>query len=423
MQEIKMQGLDEVIYHDTINGLKVYVWPNQKVKGMFASLSVKYGSIHQEFKVNGKNYQVPSGIAHFLEHLCFYEDENTTSTDFFSKYGSEVNAYTTFNYTCYHVYATEEIQENIKHLLDFVLNPYFSKKTLNKERGIIIEETKMDEDLPESNLYYTHFKDLFHKYKYRDQITGKIEDIKNITLEDILLVYNTFYRPENMFLIVCGNVNYHEVFKLVEETLKDKTWSKIKEVKLKKYREPKEVKENYEEIFGNVEKDKIKISVKVPLSNFKEIDEVSLRIIASLILNANFGATSDLKEYLMEEELINFMGIKRIFIEDYLILSITLETDFTSEVIEKIKKSFKNLTMSEENLKRKINSSIATLVLNYDDIMDVNDYIQMDILTYDKVIANIKDILSKITLDDVLKVINKIDTSNIAITVLKKNEN
>lgn len=427
MKEIELKGIKEVVYYDKVlNQMPVYVWKNEKVKGVFSALCVNYGSIHQEFKINGKNkyIQVPSGIAHFIEHLNFYEPDGTTATDFYTKYGSEVNAFTTFDYTCYHLYSTVELKANLNHLLDFVLTPSFNKKMVNKEKNIIIEELSMDEDIPETNLYFTHYANLFHKYKYNEVITGKKEDVQNTTIEDIDLVYNTFYHPKNMFLIVTGNVNPYDVFKIAEENLKKKKLPTYKNPKLKKYREDSSVVNSYTEITGNVENTKLKISVKTPLSNFKSIDPIELRLITSLILNSNFGPTSDLKEYLMEEELINYMNATRSFIGDYLIVTVSIETKYPKEVIKEIKEQLKKLEMTEENLKRKVNSSIATLVLKYDDIMSVNNNMQEEILSFGNIVDNVKEHLENITLEDVNKVIKKIDVKNMAITVLnpKKNE-
>ena len=106
MKEINLKGLKETIYYEKVlKQMPVYIWKNDKVKGMFCALGVHYGSIHQEFKLDGesKYTKVPSGIAHFLEHLNFYEPDGSTATDFYTQYGSEVNAFTKFDYTCYHV--------------------------------------------------------------------------------------------------------------------------------------------------------------------------------------------------------------------------------------------------------------------------------------------------------------------------------
>lgn len=422
MQEIEVKGVEETIYYEKVNdSLPLYIWQNKKVNGVFSSLCVKYGSIHQEFKLakDSKYRKVPSGIAHFLEHLNFYEQDGTTATDFYSKYGSEVNAFTTFDYTCYYVYNTEETKENLEHLLDFVYTPYFNKKLVNKEKNIIIEELKMDEDMPDSQLYFNHFANLFHKYKYKDTITGKEDDVKNTTIEDIELVYNTFYHPENMFLIVTGNVNPYEIVKIVEDNMQKKNFLEYQQPKMKKLKEPATVVHKMTEITGNVENAKVKVSLKTPLSAFKNIDPIELRLIVSLILNNNFGPTSDLKEFLMEKELINYMNSSRSFIEDYLILTVSMETKYPKEAIKHIKKSLQHLEMNEESLKRKVNSSIATLVLNYDDIMGVNNAIQEDILSFNKVVDDIKPHLESITLEKVKEVMKRIDTENMAITILK----
>lgn len=425
MKEIELKGIKESIFYEKVGEeLPVYVWKNEKVKGVFCALCVHYGSIDQEFKREKEKryHKVPSGIAHFIEHLNFYEPDGTTATDFYANYGSEVNAFTTFDYTCYHVYTTNKVKENLEHLLDFVLTPYFNKKMVGKERNIILEELSMDKDMPDTNLYFTHYGDLFHKYRYSEMITGTEEDVKNTSLEDIELVYNTFYHPSNMFLVVTGNVNPFEIMQTTEDNLKQKNLKKQSKIKRKKLKEIPEVVNEYTEIEGNVENTKLKISLKTPISNFKTIDAVELRLILSLIMNSNFGPTSDLKEDLMEKELINYLNATRSFIGDYMIMTVTAETKYPKEAMKAIKNQLQNLKMTEENLKRKINASIATLVLNYDDIMGVNNIIQEEVLSFDTVIDNVKEHLENITLEDVLKVIDKIDKENMAITVLKPKE-
>lgn len=421
MNEIELKGLKEKIYYEKVlDKMPVYVWQNEKVKGVFCALGVRYGSIHQDFKVDGelKYHKVPSGIAHFLEHLDFYEEDNKTATDFYAEFGSEVNAFTTFDYTCYHVYTTKELKINLEHLLDFVLTPCFNKKMVNKERNIIIEELSMDKDYPETKLFFTHYADLFHKYKYSEMITGSKEDVKRTTLEDIKLVFDTFYHPENMFLVVTGNVNPYEVMKVVEDNLKSKDLGGYKKPKVKKLKEPVDVVNEVTEIEGNVENAKVKISIKTPLSNFKNIDNVKLRLMLSLILNSNFGATSDLKEELMEKELINYLGISKSLIGEYVILTISVDTKYPKDVIKEIKKQIKNLDMIQENLKRKVNANIATLVLSYDDIMEVNNILQEEILAYGTVIDNVKEHLEQITLEEIKDVIERLERDNIAVTIL-----
>ena len=86
-----------------------------------------------------KSYKKPTGLAHYLEHLKFNESDNYTAHDFFKKSGCDTNAFTTFRYTNYQVLGNSNPKENILHLLEFVENPYFTKKLVEAEKGIIIE--------------------------------------------------------------------------------------------------------------------------------------------------------------------------------------------------------------------------------------------------------------------------------------------
>ena len=123
MKEIVLEGLDEKIYeYTTKTGLKIYMWVNEKVNSCLMTLSVKYGSIHTKFKVGKKVYEVPNGVAHFLEHIKFNINENSTAHDEFYKIGGDANAFTTFKWTSYIVFATGNKNEkfskyNIKDYL------------------------------------------------------------------------------------------------------------------------------------------------------------------------------------------------------------------------------------------------------------------------------------------------------------------
>ena len=132
MQEINLKGLNETIYYDECpNGLKVYMWVKKSLNTFYGTLSVKYGSIYNSFKIGNKTYEVPKGIAHFLEHVKFNEDKGLTAHDFYYKTGCDTNAFTTFHYTNYQVLGSDNPTLNVLHLLDFVQNPYFTKSIVS----------------------------------------------------------------------------------------------------------------------------------------------------------------------------------------------------------------------------------------------------------------------------------------------------
>ncbi len=421
MEKINLVGIDEEIYYTKAKcGLPIYVWKHENARSFYLSLNVHYGSIHTEFSVRGKKYKVPQGIAHFMEHIKFNVDHNTIANDLFDPLGSDINAFTTFRYTSYLVYGTKKLKENIDALLQFVYTPYFTKEMIKKEKGIITSEINMGKDQPYNQLYFAFNKAIYHKEKYKYLITGEESDIKKIDLDDIKLVYRTFYHPRNMFLIVTGNVNPYEIEKIVNDYLEQKDFEEYLDPTILMDKEPKSVVEREVKLVINVEVEKAKVGIKIPKSKFKGIDDVKLNIILNLILSNNFGDTSLLKDELLQNNIITFLSSSRFVLDDYVVIDITIESKILDEAIKRVVDALNHLEMNHEDLKRKINSSIATLVLNYEDVENVNSMIQNYLVYYKRIIPNLKDIYESITLEDVLDVIHKIDTKELVVVKMEK---
>ena len=424
METIKIQGVNEEIYKTISNdGLLIYIWKNPYAKSFNLTLNVKYGSIHTEFNIGNNKYQVPDGIAHFMEHIKFNVKKDVTANDLFDPLGSDINAFTTFKYTSYIVNGVNKLEDNLNNLLDYVYNPYFTKEMIDKEKGIIASEINMGYDQPYNRLYFEFNKSIYKKEKYRNLISGEVRDIKKVGLKDIKLIYDTFYHPKNMFLIVTGDVNPYEIEAIVNNNLKKKKFIAYKNPIIEEVKEPRGVNEAYKEVNANVEVAKAKVGLKIPKKDFGNIENIKLNIILSIILNSNFGDTSDLKEELLQDNLITYLGFSRYVMKEYVILDITVESKFIDEAIKRIKLALDNLVMDEDTLKRKVNSSIATLVTNFDSSEQVNTMIQNHLIYYDEVVPNVKEIYEAITMEEVKNVIKKINTKEMAVIKMDKNTN
>ena len=424
MKEIVLEGLEEKIYeYTTKNGLKVYMWVNEKVNGCFASLSVKYGSIHTKFKVGKKVYTVPNGLAHFLEHIKFNMKEDVTAHDEFIKIGGDSNAFTTFKYTSYIVFATQNKIENLNLLLDFVYNPYFTKKMISKEKGIIVEEANMSNDDPYSKIFYDNLKNVLQKSNYRNLITGEVEDIKEISLDDVEIVYDTFYHPKNMFLTITGNFNPYEMAKTVEDNLAKKEFREFQEVDIISESEPKKVTKDYMEENVGITYPRVKYSLKIPVNKFKNVETIDLKLLCDLILNINFGSTSEFRSDLILKGLVTSMGYSLDIYEEYLVITITANTNYQDEVIKLIREKFDNLEVDEKDIVRKRNAAIATLILDYEDIEQVNMKIQDDIINEGEIITDLKIRVASINQEKLESVINYINNDNVAVNVFLPKEN
>ncbi|MBQ6815855.1 MAG: insulinase family protein [Clostridia bacterium] len=203
------------------NGLKIYIYEKLQFNSLYAVYGTKYGSIDSTFNVNGKEYTVPDGIAHFLEHKLFESEDG----DAFSKYaktGAYANAFTSFDRTCYLFSATTNFDENLNILLDFVQNPYFTAETVKKEQGIIGQEIKMYEDSPSWRVMFNMLRAMYFNNPVKIDIAGTVESIAKIDDKILYDCYNTFYNPGNMFACIAGNIKTNDVLEKIQNSVKNK---------------------------------------------------------------------------------------------------------------------------------------------------------------------------------------------------------
>ena len=141
---------DSCIHVKHKSGLDIYICEMPGFSSVEALFGTKYGSVNTMFKMrDDEDYTVvPEGIAHFLEHKLF-ENEDCDVFELYAKTGASGNAFTSFDKTCYLFNCSKNYQESLRILLDFVQKPYFTQATVDKEQGIIGQEIKMTNDNPD----------------------------------------------------------------------------------------------------------------------------------------------------------------------------------------------------------------------------------------------------------------------------------
>ena len=212
-------------------GLPVYVFP-KKLSSTYAIFATRYGSIDNVFSTDGGESftEVPDGIAHFLEHKLFANEDGSDAFEHFSAIGADANAYTSFNKTAYLFSCTHDFEAALGELIDFVTHPYFTDSSVKKECGIIAQEIKMYDDHPAESCYYGMLGGLYKNHSVKRNICGSVESINKITPALLYDCYNTFYDMSNMALIVCGDVSPEDVARIANANL-PKTESKIKVIR------------------------------------------------------------------------------------------------------------------------------------------------------------------------------------------------
>ena len=213
------QALGETVCTEVLaNGLTIKVVPRPGFTRKLAYFVTDFGSIHQDFELDGTQYHAPAGIAHFLEHRMFELPGRDVMAEFASL-GANVNAFTSYDMTAYYFSCTENFEENLRLLLEFVSTPCFDEESVQREVGIIDQEIGMNEDAPEAQVFEELVRHLYTNHPIRIPILGTSETIRKITPQWLELCHRAFYTPRNMLLCVVGDVEIEAVAALAEQVL------------------------------------------------------------------------------------------------------------------------------------------------------------------------------------------------------------
>lgn len=424
MNKITLNNLDIDIYHEYLdNGLNVYVIPKNDVNNIYATFTTNYGSNEVEFVPLGekKMVKVPLGIAHFLEHKMFEQEDGKDPFAFFGERGSDANANTNNFKTTYLFSGPEFFEDNMNYLLDYVQSPYFTDENVEKEKGIIEQEIKMYQDDPYTMMYEKLLKNSLINNPMKDPIIGTIESVRSITKEELYTCYNTFYHPANMFVVVSGNVDPEKTIRLIEENQSKKEFEDFNKIKIKEYKEPDKVEKMKETLNLNVTIPKVCLSYKINTSIIKGISERKVKTYLSIFFDLKFGMTSLLNEELREKDIItDSLGGDAIDVKSHVLYTICGETNKKDKLLEALMSSMEDLSVSEDELERKKKVYISSLIYMTDNIFRLNHKVMNDINKYGEIIDNNYDEIKSLNIIEMRKVLNSVDFSNYNVIVVEK---
>ncbi|HHU69880.1 MAG TPA: insulinase family protein [Thermoanaerobacterales bacterium] len=386
-------------------GLDVYLILKKGYKKKFAIYATRYGSIDSEFIVPGENTptKVPDGIAHFLEHKLF-EKEYGNVFDKFAEFGASANAYTSYTHTAYLFSCTDNFEENLELLIDFVQEPYFTEESIEKEKGIIEQELKMYSDDPNWQVFLNLLKAMYKAHPVRNDIGGTVDSIKYINAETLYKCYNTFYHPENMVLLAIGDFNPEKIFNQIENNFNSREYKPQGEI-------TRIYPQEQDEINKNLIEEKLSVAEPLFFMGFKDRNvgfggeklfrkEITTRILLDMVL----GRSSNLYKELYEDGLIDdrfqidYDGRKNY---GYCVLGGPTQDPYTlhKRILEAIGKT-KNILNEDtfERIKKK-------MVGNYIRGLNSQEFISSVFVSYyfsDIDVFRYLDVLEKITFRDTL---------------------
>jgi len=389
MKKITLNGQGvEVFYEELDNGLKVCLIPFKDKKNYFLSYATKYGSLHLDFMVDGREVSTVPGIAHFLEHKMFEQEDGVKPFEFFAKTGTDCNASTGFERTRYIVYGTNALEENLNFLIDYVNSPYFTDDNVEKEKGIIIEELNMYKGMPDRVINSLLNESVFNKHPARIDIGGTVDSVKSIRKEDLYKCYDTFYQPSNMVLVVGGTFDCESIMELIKNNSKLNSKKEKNKIVLKTVKEKEVVKDSYKEIeLSQLTMNKVAFAIKTDVG-VESAKDYKFREYISMIINILFGSSSIFKEELYTSRLVTTFAVDTYYIDNFMMIEFNAETNEPTVLVDKIIKHFKNQAITKEELERSKKVWIASIVFGTDIVYSMVNNIIGDLLTYGEVIED-----------------------------------
>ncbi len=407
-------------------GLEIYIYKKDTATS-FALLGTKYGSVSSSFKTqDGECVRVPDGIAHFLEHKLFCCEDGSDAFEHFSALGADANAYTSFNCTAYHFSCSENFYESLGELVSFVTHPYFTEESVKKEVPIITEEIAMCNDNPYGRCFYGMLEGMYCSHSIKNNICGTAESIREITSELLYRCYDAFYRPDNMILTVCGNVDSERVLQTLEaslpSTFRRGAASKINE----NLTEPHEVRLSY--IEQNMPTAKPLFTIGFKHTDIPEDKKERQKMCAEMgiLCDMLFSSTGELYEQLFESRMISpSFSYEDNTTDSFSYTAVSGEADDPHTVLEKVREHLDGVAkngLSKEDFERAKRVMYSGSVRSFDSVENIgNEIFSLAVEDIDT-LTDI-DILGAVTYEDVAKRFEKFyNDMQITLSVVRNRE-
>lgn len=430
MQIINYPNLDEKVYYEKLeNGLEVYLIPKNEYHEVNAVFTTKFGGLNHgyEIMVDGKKEHVIPGAAHFLEHRIFdYKGKDVLSE--FLKLGASINAYTTLDRTCYFFNTSKNVNKSLNLLLDFVQDFNVSKKSVENEKKIIIQEAMMDYGEPGELLYRGIRECLFKNHPYRDEVIGDVDSINRTTYAHLKACHTKFYHPSNMFLVVIGKLDPTKTLELIKENQEKKNFLPKFSIEKKDFIEPLKINKKYLELSSNRSNNLAYVAYKLePLDDYSGFERNKIEKIYEILLSMLYGKTSYFNQKMLKEKVYNndcsysYSNFHQMFYIGVSNSNVFNIDKFINNVKE-VAKNCEKYLLGEKYFKDYKKVLLNTFISEFNNLLDLALEIS-SLLADDNDFFDTIDIIKSITYEDIVNFAKNLKTDNLCICVVKGENN
>ena len=415
--------INEVVYTTTLkNNMKVFLLYKKGFVQKDAYIVTKFGHFDsiRKINVNGKKVSIPWGAAHFLEHRMF-SINGVDASDLFASLGATCNAYTTYEKTTYYFSCQKNFYECLDVLLNMMRSFTSTEKQIENEKSIIIQEANMYKEDPSHVINRVCYENAYLNHPINQDIIGTKQTIMDTSKEVLNAIFDTFYDPSNLTLVVCGDIDPNKLEEYLNNNLiESKNVSKISKLKIN---EPhKVIKDRCEVTLPTITMPRMALLYKLkPISNPKEKDKMYFSYY--FILEYLFASSGKLSEKWLNENIIStlleYSICSNIDLDNIIFYNISDEVDTVVNAIKSVFDRSKKLDMTQSDLDSLKKSHYGATIRAYETVGGLCSYFVYDLYTsYNDFFKEIEEV-KELTLEDILKAYYNICDAVTTLVVLR----
>ena len=347
-------------HYQLANGLNIYFCPDKNKNMVSVNLIVNFGGQDTGYQINNQDYQLPNGIAHYIEHLLLEKSKFGNLMTLMGEKQLMCNGSTSINHTAYYFDAFKNVDYGLKILLKGINNPAFKPEDIEVIKDPIYQEIRMSDDNKYRIAYKLACQNLFHQIPY-ESVIGRMSDIQKIDYDMVKRCYEVFYQPSNQTIIILGRVNEEHMLKLITD-IYQQTAKPVIPYQPLSYAELPTVVKSYTKYHMPTGNNLISLQYKVSAKGLTGSARKEWHRALMMLLNMNFGQKTATLHQLVEQGLvIESVDYYLYFIKDQLLIVIIADSKKPTALVKALLKIIKNPDFNQELFDLNKNDQIMRL--------------------------------------------------------------
>lgn len=395
------------------NGLKIYLFKDNTKNRTYGAIYTFAGGRDNHFIYDDKEYNQVNGIAHFLEHYLLEKSKYGNIMSYYDNEYISSNGVTSQDETMYYISTVHDFEENFIKLINVVNDPRFDEEVIENVKKPIISEINRSNDNPYQDFNKFIYSNLYKNIKYNITL-GTEDNIKGLTIDDIRVFHEAFYRPSNQAILITGKFDEDEIIELIINEY-DKFDDNHKKIIKDEIHEPVEVI-NPEATYVDKDKDEeVDIIYKIDVSNLSGEEKYKLDFYMSYLLKNNFSEKAPIFNEIRKRDITPYSPRYDFDItqdKNLFNLSFGLTTSKHDEAIELFDRTFNNMKYDEESFKIFKNKTLINIINRIESIHSIGKNYFNVLMDYDYECIDDIEFVNKTSLEECIEMFNKIDFSN-----------